>query len=324
METKRLTIPAAEELLGLYFPVLDHGYVSLVDYMGGDASIDDAARTSYGAGTNRVHERRGLLRYLRRQMHTSPIEMVELKFHCAMPIFVARQWIRHRMASVNEYSARYSVMPMLFYTPDRSVVGEQSINNRQGRGEALNDDDFDEYTELIERAHSTSQQIYEKLISMGVARETARSVLPVDVYTQWYWKIDLHNLLHFLTLRADPHAQLEIRVYANILVGMVKRLVPHMFEAWVDYTFAGARFSRQEILAITSFMNSPAPKSFDSLESSACNYITNQRELDEFKMKLVPKEVPNFDLDLSLAKTPEFFAQKWADAVPLVDCPKAK
>jgi thymidylate synthase (FAD) len=328
-QTKRLTIPAAEELLGLYFPVLDHGYVALVDYMGGDAAIDQAARTSYGAGTRKVSERRGLLRTLKRNAHTSPYEMVELKFHCAMPIFVARQWVRHRTANLNEYSARYSVLPMLFYVPDQLVVGKQSVNNKQGRGAALDAEQFEQYLESVHLAYEAAQAEYEKQVRMGVARETARGVLPVTTYTQWYWKIDLHNLSHFLGLRCDAHAQLEIRVYADILAAMVKRLAPESFEAWVDYEFAGCRMSRMELgilrklvlanLEDASIIPNPHGPLID-VASMQSGFGLSKREVDEFLVKLSrPTVVPSFDLDLAAAKSPEFFAEKWEKAVPTVD-----
>ena len=331
METKRLTIPGAEELLDRYFPVLDHGFVALKDYMGGDEGIDEAARTSYGAGTRKVNERRGLIRTLRRNLHTSPSEMCELKFHCSMPIFVARQWIRHRTASVNEYSARYSVMPMLFYVPEHGVVGEQSINNKQGRGKALNQEQFEAYLESVEVAYKTASIAYENQVAMGVARETARGVLPVTTYTQWYWKIDLHNLLHFLTLRCDPHAQLEIRVFANVMAGMVKRIAPLSFEAWIDYTFAGARMSRMELDILRSLlrvnerngvMASPSIFSGGGITTEGMLQMgLSQTEVLEFAEKLREKPVPSFDLDLATAKDGAFFAKQWEEAVPKIDRP---
>jgi len=329
METKRLTIPAAEELLDRYFPVLDHGFIALKDYMGGDEGVDEAARTSYGAGTRKVNERRGLIRTLRRNMHTSPSEMCELKFHCSMPIFVARQWIRHRTASVNEYSARYSVMPMLFYVPDQSVVGTQSINNKQGRGSALNLEQFEAYLESVEAVYEAARIAYENQVAMGVARETARGVLPVTTYTQWYWKIDLHNLLHFLTLRCGPHAQLEIRVFADVMAGMVKRIAPLSFEAWLDYTFAGARMSRMEMEVLRSLLvmrEDPEEgrwlegrKGFIGENRLIDTYGFSKTEVGELAEKLRPRDVPSFKLDLSLAKDGEFFARQWEAAVPKVD-----
>jgi thymidylate synthase (FAD) len=209
--TKRPTVQAAEELLGLYFPVLDHGFVSLVDYMGGDGAIEQAARVAYGQGTRQTTQTRGLIRYLYRHAHTSPLEMTEVKLHCAMPIFVARQWIRHRTANVNEMSGRYSLMPMQFYTPPSAQLRPQSKTNKQGReaeavDEGLRDIAFQKWKEQRQDAVAN----YEWLTQNDFARELARIDLPLSTYTQWYWKIDLHNLLHFLTLRVDAHAQWEI------------------------------------------------------------------------------------------------------------------
>ncbi|NIP81529.1 MAG: FAD-dependent thymidylate synthase, partial [Gemmatimonadetes bacterium] len=217
-QTKRPTIAAAEEILGGYFPVLDHGFVALVDYMGSDEDIERAARVSYGYGTRKVSQTRGLVRYLRRHKHTTPSEMVELKFHVCMPIFVARQWIRHRTANVNEYSGRYSLMPLLFYTPGSDDFALQSADNKQGRLPRGADPEL--YREAVQRWEATRRRAaddYEWLVGQDVARELARIDLPLSTYTQWYWKIDLHNLLHFLTLRADPHAQYEIRAYAEVM-----------------------------------------------------------------------------------------------------------
>src|SRR5690349_19446800 len=206
--TRRPVSPGAEELLGLYFPVLDHGFVALVDYMGTDACIERAARVSYGYGTRQVSKTRGLLRYLRRQLHTTPSEMVELKFHCSMPMFVARQWIRHRTANVNEYSGRYSLMPMLFYTPSEEQLQTQSRVNNQGRsGEPVPVEQYREALRRWEEIRSASRSTYEWLTGEEIARELARIDLPLSTYTQWYWKVDLHNLLHFLKLRVDAHAQ---------------------------------------------------------------------------------------------------------------------
>src|SRR5689334_5700180 len=204
-DTKRPTSPAAEEILGLYFPVLDHGFVSLVDYMGTDECIERAARVSYGYGTRKKSQTRGLLRYLRRHKHTTPSEMVELKFHCSMPMFVARQWIRHRTANVNEYSGRYSLMPMLFYTPPAEQLQKQSKKNNQGRsGQAVDQELYAEAMEHLTRVRDASRAAYEWMTGEDIARELARIDLPLSTYTQWYWKIDLHNLLHFLTLRVIP------------------------------------------------------------------------------------------------------------------------
>ncbi len=277
--TRRATVPALEEILYKPIPVLDHGFVRVIDYMGDDAAIVQAARVSYGKGTKKVSEDRGLINYLLRHRHTTPFEMCEIKFHVKLPIFVARQWIRHRTANVNEYSARYSILDREFYVPDRdflefersrrrakrgSASGEpelfeedrgpklkalaaQSRQNRQGRDEILPADQAREVLALIKAESARAYTNYMKLLNedakgaaidvnkRGVARELARVVLPANVYTQWYWKIDLHNLLHFLSLRADPHAQYEIRVYAEAILDIVKRWVPITYEAFVQH-----------------------------------------------------------------------------------------
>jgi thymidylate synthase (FAD) len=326
-ETKRLTIPAAEEILGLYFSALDHGFVSLVDYMGGDEAVEDAARTSHGPGNRKVNERRGLIRHLRRHMHTTPSEMVELKFHCSMPIFVARQWVRHRTANVNEYSGRYSVIPMLFYTPSDDQFRKQSAVNKQGRGELADQTRIDKARDLFVTHRQNVRQDYEWLIQEDFARELARIDLPLSAYTMWYWKIDLHNLMHFLTLRCDHHAQYEIRVSADIMAGMAKRVSPISFEAWVDYNFAGARMSRMEMEVLREFiyadedrrLHLPSPEGMPIMPSQLEQRLGSKREVDEFLDKLKPKEIPSFDLDLSSAKTGEYYATKWAEAVPKVD-----
>ncbi|MGC4065594.1 MAG: FAD-dependent thymidylate synthase [Polyangiaceae bacterium] len=199
--TSRPSSEAAEEILGRYFPVLDHGFVSLVDYMGTDSCIERAARVSYGYGTRATNQTRGLLRYLRRHLHTTPSEMVELKFHCCMPMFVARQWIRHRTANVNEYSGRYSLMPMLFYTPAFEQLQKQSRSNNQGRsGEVLAESTYAEAVARWNAGREAARANYEWLTEHEIARELARIDLPLSCYTQWYWKIDLHNLLHFLKI----------------------------------------------------------------------------------------------------------------------------
>ena len=249
--TRRPTAAAAEEILGLYFPVLDHGFVSLVDYMGTDECIERAARVSYGYGTRKQSQTRGLLRYLRRHAHTTPSEMVELKFHCCMPMFVARQWIRHRTANVNEYSGRYSLMPMLFYTPPAEQLQKQSRRNNQGRsGEAVDTAQYDAALERWNRVREASRGAYEWMTGEDIARELARIDLPLSTYTQWYWKIDLHNLLHFLTLRVDTHAQWEIQEFGKVMAGMLKRVAPLSYEAWIDYDVCGTKMSRMELSAL--------------------------------------------------------------------------
>ena len=250
-QTHRLTSPEAERLLGVKIPCLDRGFVYLVDYMGGDASIVQAARVSYGIGTKTVNEDRGLIRYLLRHQHTTPFEMVELKFHVKMPIFVARQWIRHRTANVNEYSARYSVVRDRFYHPSAENVRKQSASNRQGGDEPMDPvtaKEFLDYLDDIERGYAKYEQFLEK----GVAREIARIALPASVYTEWYWKIDLHNLFHFLSLRMDAHAQQEIRDYADAMFALVQPIVPIAAEAFLDYNLGALHLSRIEAEALRS------------------------------------------------------------------------
>jgi thymidylate synthase (FAD) len=325
VETRRPTNPAAEEILGLYFPVLDHGFVSLVDYMGSDEDVERAARVSYGYGTRRTSETRGLIRYLRRHRHTTPSEMVELKFHCAMPIFVARQWIRHRTANLNEYSGRYSLLPLLFYRPAPEHLQAQSATNRQGRSGASLDAIYDEAVARWDRLRSDSAGTYEWLVQRDVARELARIDLPLSTYTQWYWKIDLHNLFHFLSVRADPHAQYEIRAFARVMAGMLKRVAPLSFEAWVDYELAGAHLSRGELDAIRQLVQVRD----GALEARGAARLTgadlarvglSKREADELLAKLAaPSPADDFDLDPSAARPAEEFARKMDAAVPRVD-----
>ncbi len=251
-ETMRATVAALEELLYTPIPLLDHGFVRVVDYMGDDSAIVQAARVSYGRGTRRVSDDRGLIRYLMRHRHTSPFEMCELKLHVKLPIFVARQWIRHRTASVNEYSARYSILDREFYVPNPDVIAAQSQSNRQGRGDQLSANDAARVQVLLSEDAHRAYDHYQELLNenpngelrdpsrVGLARELARMNLSLNYYTQWYWKVDLHNLLNFLSLRADSHAQYEIRVYAEaILERIVKPWVPLAYGAFCDYRLNG-------------------------------------------------------------------------------------
>jgi thymidylate synthase (FAD) len=232
----------------------DHGLVALVDVMPrlvplgktADSAIVQAARVSYGAGTKQINEDRGLIRYLARHRHTTPFEMVEFKFHHAMPIFIARQWIRHRTANVNEYSARYSVLPDRFYHPDIRDVRRQSLTNRQGGTEPMDDLTAAEFLAYLDKAEALYED-YQRLIDKGVSRELARIGLPVSVYTEWYWKIDLHNLMHFLSLRMDAHAQQEIRDYATAMYALIQPIVPIAAEAFVDYNLQAMHLTRLEI-----------------------------------------------------------------------------
>ena len=324
VETKRPTNPAAEEILGRYFPVLDHGFVALVDYMGSDEDVERAARVSYGYGTRRSQETRGLIRYLRRHRHTTPSEMVEFKFHCAMPMFVARQWVRHRASSLNEYSGRYSLIPQLFYMPVPEQLQAQSATNRQGRsGEALTA----LYPRVVERwtrLREQAAQTYEWLVGEDVARELARIDLPLSTYTQWYWKIDLHNLFHFLSLRADAHAQYEIRVYARVMAGMVKRVAPLSFEAWFDYEYGGAHLSRTELMALRQVVGTAGEDLVGSgarvTAADLAKVGLAKREAEELRAKLAAAPaVDDFDLDVSQSRSAEEFEARLAKAVPRVD-----
>ncbi len=244
-----------EEILYQAIPVLDHGFVRVVDYMGDDAAIVQAARVSYGKGTRKISEDRGLIHYLLRHRHTTPFEMCEIKFHVKLPIFVARQWIRHRTANVNEYSARYSVLDEEFYVPAPEHLATQSQINKQGRDDALPAAEAAEVLAAIRNEGARAYGTYTKLLNEtakgevidekrnGIARELARMVLPANIYSQWYWKIDLHNLLHFLSLRADPHAQYEIRVYAEAMLDVVKRWVPITYEAFMQHRLKSVTLS---------------------------------------------------------------------------------
>ena len=273
--TRRPTVPALDAMVGEKIPVLDHGFVALVDYMGDDQAIVQAARVSYGRGTKRAREDRGLIRYLLRHHHTTPFEMCEIKVHVKLPIFVARQMIRTRTANVNEYSGRYSILDREFYVPDASVLASQSSSNRQGRGDAVSPERARQVLEMLKQDALTAYDHYENMLggpsetqttgeqrgeeTEGIARELARINLPVSFYTQWYWKIDLHNLLRFIALRADAHAQYEIRVYAEALASLVKLWVPDAYEAFVDYQMESASLSRMELDALKALLKGETP-----------------------------------------------------------------
>ena len=261
--TTRVTVDALEELLYTPIPLLDHGFVRVVDYMGDDGAIVQAARVSYGRGTRHLSSDRGLIRYLMRHRHTTPFEMCEIKLHVKLPIFVARQWIRHRTANVNEYSARYSILDREFYVPSTEVIASQSRSNRQGRGEQLPVEDAAWVQELLREDAHRAHDHYEELLNedsngeprdprrLGLARELARINLSLNYYTQWYWKVDLHNLFNFITLRADPHAQYELRVYAEaILERVVKPWVPLAYEAFCDYRLNGHMLSANALALV--------------------------------------------------------------------------
>src|SRR5919112_3007140 len=253
--TLRPSVPALEEILFQALPVLDHGFVRVVDYMGDDAAVVQAARVSYGKGTRKVSEDRGLIHYLLRHRHTTPFEMCEIKYHVKLPIFVARQWIRHRTANVNEYSARYSILDREFYIPAPEQLAAQSSSNRQGRGEVLQGEEAARVLDLLRQDATQTYDHYAWMLNEdeagnpvdpgrdGLARELARMNLTLNTYTQWYWKTDLHNLFHFLRLRADSHAQYEIRVYAEAMLTTVEAWVPLAFEAFRDYRMGAVSLS---------------------------------------------------------------------------------
>jgi len=250
------TIPAAEEILDRSFPVLDKGFIRLVDYMGGDQRIVQAARVSYGEGTKTVREDSGLIDYLLRNDHTSPFEQVVFTFHAKMPVFVARQWVRHRMARLNEISGRYSVMSDEFYVPAPEDVAEQSTDNKQGRmAEPMDSVRAERVRETIEEAHQQAFAGYKNLLDEGTARELARVVLPLSMYTEWYWQIDLHNLFRFLKLRMDPHAQKEIRVYASVMKDLASKVCPLAFESFNRHLWGGVKFSNAEMAALKMMLH---------------------------------------------------------------------
>ena len=260
--TLRPISPALEEILYKALPVLDHGFVRVVDYMGDDAAVVQAARVSYGRGTKKVSEDRGLINYLMRHRHTTPFEMCEIKYHVKLPIFVARQWIRHRTANVNEYSARYSILDNEYYLPAPEHLAAQSQNNRQGRDKVLTGREAERVFDLLRK---DAELVYEHYMEMlnegqagepldpgrsGLARELARMNLSLAFYTQWYWKTNLHNLMHFLSLRADPHAQYEIRVYAEVMLDTLRRWCPISHDAFVEYRLGGAHLSKTGLAAV--------------------------------------------------------------------------
>ena len=252
--TRRVVSEGMESVLHEPRRVLDHGFVRVVDYFGNDSSIVQAARVSYGAGTKKAREDEGLIRYLMRHRHTTPFEMCEVKFHVKLPMFVARQWIRHRTANVNEYSARYSILDREFYIPDRSHLASQSSANAQGREELLPEEEANRTLAILKSDSSAAYDHYEQMLSqdgqVGLARELARMNLPSNVYTQWYWKIDLHNLLHFILLRGDSHAQFEIRAYAETIGRIVQKWVPMTWRAFEDYQLNGATLSHSQVKCI--------------------------------------------------------------------------
>lgn len=279
--TKRVVSKGAEKWIDNPIKVLDHGFVYLVDYMGDDLAIEQAARTSYGPGTKKATNSSGLIRYLIRHRHTSPVEMVDLKFHLKMPIFVARQWMRHRTASINEMSARYSVLPSEFYIPNVENVNQQSTVNNQGRGEVIPQSEAraiqNTFAADAEQAYAHYEEMLERY---NLARETARGNLPVNIYTEFYWKINLHNLLHFLNLRLDSHSQLEIRSYAEAIESIVSDGWPITHAAFNDYVKNAITFSDREVAALARMLGDLGIESVDAASEMSA------REQSEFVAKI--------------------------------------
>lgn len=296
-ETVRATVPALEEVLYKPFSVLDHGFVRVVDYMGDDSAITQAARVSYGRGTKQVNQDQGLINYLLRHRHTTPFEMCEIKFHVKLPIFVARQWIRHRTANVNEYSARYSIMGKEFYIPSPEHLAVQSQINRQGRGETLKGPEAARVLDILKSDSLRAYEHYEEMMNatetgsvldetkQGLTRELARMNLTLNYYTEWYWKVDLHNLMHFLALRADHHAQYEIRAYADVMCDLLKLWVPLTYEAFQKYRLQAASLSGPEVRLVKALLcgEKADPKAF-GLSAREWREFLERFDLEEHKI----------------------------------------
>lgn len=275
---------ALDIILGEKFPVLDHGFIYVVDYMGNDAAIIQAARVSYGQGTRNVREDQGLLHYLMRHRHTTPFEMCEIKFHVKLPIFVARQWIRHRTANVNEYSARYSVLAKEFYIPNQDQIAVQSTTNKQGRSEALEAARASIVQEKLTQASEAGYSVYDLLLTpeVDLARELARMSLTLNYYTEWYWKVDLHNLFHFLQLRVDPHAQYEIRVYADAILKMVQAWVPMAHAGFVEHRLNAVTFSATGMEFLRRVIDG------QGLIEARAGLALSEREFNEIRAEIAP------------------------------------
>ena len=290
-QTSRVTAPELESILYKPIEVLDHGFIRVIDYMGDDTSIVQSARVSYGKGTKQISNDKGLIKYLMRHRHSTPFEMCEIKFHIKLPIFIARQWIRHRTANVNEYSARYSILDKEFYIPSPENLATQSATNNQGRGDALTTEEASNVIDILRRDAEQTYSNYETLLNenssgetiddnkAGIARELARMNLTLNTYTQWYWKIDLNNLLHFLALRADGHAQYEIRVYADAMLDIVRKWVPLTYAAFEDYRVGGTEVSAKEINLIKKLIKGEKV-SFEEEGLSKREWAELQRKFD--------------------------------------------
>ncbi len=289
-----------------YIPVLDHGFVALVDYMGGDYAIERAARVSYGAGTRKLSDTRNLIRYLVSHRHTSPLEQTVMTFHISMPVFVLRQFIRHRTARLNEYSGRYSEMPTIFYTPEQEDTGTQSQSNKQGRSsDSLPDAVYADFVGKLQHGREVQSNNYKNFLENDVARELARIDLPLSTYTYLYWQIDLHNLFHLLRLRLDSHAQFEIREYARVLAGFAKEVAPLAFEAFEDYSLYAKNFSCYEMEIIQEMMRGDI-----ALDTLVQESTLSARERIDFLKKLEKPIRQNFTLDFSQAREASFYESK--------------
>ncbi len=264
--TARASSPELEKILYKPIKLLDHGFIRVIDYMGNDSSIVQAARVSYGSGTKKVNQDKGLISYLMRHYHNTPFEMCDIKFHIKLPIFIARQWIRHRTASVNEYSARYSILGKDYYIPEEDQMAVQSKTNMQGRGELLSSEQAKKVRDLLIEDAETCYKNYEGMLnedqdgnaideeSPKLARELARMNLTMNYYTEWYWKINLHNLLHFVRLRADDHAQYEIRVYAKVMLDIIQKWVPFTYDAFVEHRMNSSNISRKGMIVVKKML----------------------------------------------------------------------
>ena len=284
---ERCSSPALDAILGVPFKVLDKGFIRVIDYMGDEAAVAQMARVSYGKGTKSINEDKGLLRYLMRHRHTSPYEGNEIKLHIKMPIFVMRQWIRHRTANVNEYSARYSEMPDEFYFPELEKIKLQDTKNKQGSDGEVDMVKRETFLSALQQGCAWMFDKYSTALGDGIAREMARIGLPLNIYTECYWKIDLHNLLHFLSLRCDPHAQYEIRAFADVILNdIVKAWVPNIHKAFHDYVINGATFSEQELEAIGYLLSTVSPEELEAVKARMALAGVSGREIGEFFHKL--------------------------------------
>ncbi len=321
--TKRPVVPAAEEILDLYFPVLDHGFVALKDYQGSDKSIERAARCSYNfeEKDRKQSDTENLIRYLMRHRHSTPFEMVNLTLHVGLPIFVMRQLIRHRLLSVNEYSGRYSVMPLMYYTPPPSRMKTQSQTNKQGSDDTLLDDEtYNDYLSDLNITREKIGDLYKNNLSDNVANELARLDLPLSMYTYCYIETDLRNLFHLIGLRSDSHAQEEIRAYSDIFGGIAKRLCPISTQAYLDYQFNSVTFSHDELNELKKYWTSDTYR--ETVHRRLSNIGFTKREQTEFSAKLEKQSPKDFNLDVSIAKPGEFFSsmiQKHAIEIPKHD-----